>query len=130
MNESKPDPERGRELVFLFPGQGSYDGEALHELYHGYPETVPDFVLADEIARRCLGESFLPLVTATTPERRRELAGASPDLQQLGIFLAGIEMARRLERHGIRPALLVGHSFGELAALGAAEVFDLATGLE
>ncbi|HYX25522.1 MAG TPA: SDR family NAD(P)-dependent oxidoreductase, partial [Thermoanaerobaculia bacterium] len=28
------------------------------------------------------------------------------------------------------PDLLVGHSFGELAALGAAEVFDLATGFE
>ena len=117
-------------MVFLFPGQGSYDAEALHELFAGYPETVPDFMLADATARRCLGEPFLPLVTAETPERRRELAAASPDLQQLGIFLTGVEVAGLLERHGVRPDLLVGHSFGELAALGAAGVFDLAAGLE
>jgi len=116
--------------VFLFPGQGSYDAGVLHELYTRYPETVPGFAQADAAARRLLGEPFLPLVTAATPEQRRELAGAAPDLQQLGIFLTGVEIARVLERRGVRPDLLAGHSFGELAALGAAEVFDLATGLE
>lgn len=124
MNEPRP------ELVFLFPGQGSYDPGILHELYTGHPETVPDFVQADAAARRWFGEPFLPLVATQDPERRRELAEASPDLQQLGIFLTGVEIARLLERRGVRPGLLVGHSFGELAALGAAEVFDVATGLE
>lgn len=118
------------ELVFLFPGQGSYDAEILHELYTRHPETVPGFVQADEAARRLLGEPFLPLVTADSPERRRELAETSPDLQQLGIFLTGVETARLLEGRGVRPGLFAGHSFGELAALGAAGVFDVKAGVE
>ncbi|HEV2843851.1 MAG TPA: acyltransferase domain-containing protein, partial [Thermoanaerobaculia bacterium] len=104
--------------VFLFPGQGSYDAGLLHELYTGHPAAQPGFLLADAAARRLLGEPFLPL------------DGGSPDLQQLGIFLAGVEVARALERRGVRPDLLAGHSFGELAALCAGEVFDLASGVE
>jgi acyl transferase domain-containing protein/NAD(P)-dependent dehydrogenase (short-subunit alcohol dehydrogenase family) len=130
MSTSKPAPASGQELAFLFPGQGSYDASFLHGLYTGAPETVPAFVQADAAARRLLGEPFLPLVTAETPERRQELAAASPDLQQLGIFLAGLLTAHLLERRGVRPDLLVGHSFGEIAALGAAEVFDPAAGVE
>jgi acyl transferase domain-containing protein/NAD(P)-dependent dehydrogenase (short-subunit alcohol dehydrogenase family) len=130
MNEPRQEISRDRDLVFLFPGQGSFNADLLHELYTRYPETVPGFVRADKISRRLLGEPFLPLVTAETPERRHELAEASADLQQLGIFLTGVQIARVLERRGVRPDLLVGHSFGELAALGAAEAFDLATGLE
>src|SRR5262249_20852778 len=130
MNVPQPAPGRERETVFLFPGQGSYDAGLLHELYTAFPETVPAFVQADAAALRLLGEPFLPLVVAGSPERRQELAAASPDLQQLGIYLAGVTTAQLLERRGVRPGLLVGHSFGELAALGAAEVFDLATGLE
>ncbi len=130
MNVPQPAPGREREMVLLFPGQGSYDAGLLHELYTGHPETVPAFVQADAAALRLLGEPFLPLVTADAPERRDELAAASPDLQQLGIFLAGVTTAQLLERRGVRPALLVGHSFGELAALGAAEVFDVAAGVE
>src|SRR6185436_1234590 len=130
MNVPQPVPGREREVVFLFPGQGSYDAGLLHELYTGHPETVPAFVQADAASLRLLGEPFLPLVSAASPERREELAAASPDLQQLGIFLAGVLTAQLLERRGVRPGLLAGHSFGELAALGAAEVFDLATGAE
>lgn len=104
--------------VFLFPGQGSYDAGLLHELYTGHPAAQPGFLQADAAARRLLGEPFLPLDEG------------SPDLQQLGIFLAGVEVARALERRGLRPDLLAGHSFGELAALCAGEVFDLASGVE
>jgi acyl transferase domain-containing protein len=131
MHEPAQQPASGRGTVFLFPGQGSYDVGILHDLRSaGHPETAPWFVQADAVARRLLGEPFLPLVTAASPERRQAIAEASPDLQQLGIFLAGVATARLLEHHGVRPDLLVGHSFGELAALGAAEVFDLESGLE
>ncbi|HYX23950.1 MAG TPA: hypothetical protein VFC23_07335, partial [Thermoanaerobaculia bacterium] len=84
MNEPRSTSGSVRELVFLFPGQGSCDAGILHELYTRHPETVPDFVQADAAARLLLGEPFLPLLTAATPERRRELVAAAPDLQQLG----------------------------------------------
>ena len=96
---STSEPSLAKNLTFLFPGQGSYDAGLLHELYTGHPETVPGFDAANAAARRLLGEPFLPLS-----------ATASPDLQQLGIFLGGVETARLLERRGVRPDLLVGHS--------------------
>src|SRR6185436_10999979 len=85
---------------------------------------------ADAAALRLLGEPFLPLVASPLPEERQRAADASPDLQQLGIFLAGVAVAHLLERRGVRPALLLGHSFGELAALGAAGVFGVEAGVE
>ncbi|HXT21637.1 MAG TPA: acyltransferase domain-containing protein, partial [Thermoanaerobaculia bacterium] len=116
--------------VFTFPGQGSYDGDVLHQLYAGFAEVEPWFAAADAAALRLLGEPFLPLVASPLPEERQAAADASPDLQQLGIFLAGVAVAHLLERRGVRPALLLGHSFGELAALGAAGVFGVEAGVE
>ena len=118
------------EVVFTFPGQGSYDGDALHGLYTRFPPVEPWFAAADAAALRLLGEPFLPLVTSPLPEERQAAADASPDLQQLGIYLAALAVAKLLGERGVRPALLLGHSFGELAALGAAEVFDVEAGIE
>ena len=130
MSELRQDSASDRGTVFTFPGQGSYDAGVLHQLYTGFAETAPLFIEADAASRRLLGEPFLPLVAAASPPERQALADASPDLQQLGIFLTGVAVAHLLEGHGVRPDLLLGHSFGELAALAAAEVFDATTGFE
>jgi acyl transferase domain-containing protein len=141
MRDPAGQPYGGRGTVFLFPGQGSYDGALLCELRGSYPETAPWFAAADAAARRWLGEPFLPLAAASPPAAERPApAGASPerqapapdppDIEQLGIYLGGAATARLLMERGARPALLAGHSFGELAALGAAEVFDLAAGFD
>jgi acyl transferase domain-containing protein len=130
MDEATTAESRGRGLVFLFPGQGSFDAALLHELYISHQETAPWFVAADAIARRYLGLPFLPLAAEPSPERRRELVAAAPELTQVGIFLTSVATARLLETQGIVPDLLLGHSFGELASLGAAEAFDLESGLE
>jgi acyl transferase domain-containing protein/NAD(P)-dependent dehydrogenase (short-subunit alcohol dehydrogenase family) len=116
--------------VFAFPGQGSFDVEVLHQLLTGFPTVAPWFEAADAAARRRLGEPFLPIVDAGTPAERQARAEAAPELQQLGIFLAGVALFQLLEEGGARPGLLLGHSFGELAALAAAGVFDRATGVD
>ena len=116
--------------AFLFPGQGSYDGKTLRELYDLMPHFDAYFEQADEIARRHFGFAFYPLVRGESIARHDEQLKACPDLDQLGIFLTGVLMAEALEEKSIRADILVGHSFGELAALAAAGAFDVATGLE
>jgi acyl transferase domain-containing protein/NAD(P)-dependent dehydrogenase (short-subunit alcohol dehydrogenase family) len=116
-------------ITFTFPGQGSYSCTVLRELYTSYPQTAPYFHQANKVALELLKHDFLPLVTATSEKERDERLNACPNLDQIGIYLTEVLIATILIESGVRPALLVGHSFGELAALAAAGVYSIETGL-
>jgi acyl-CoA thioesterase FadM len=120
----------GKKTVILFPGQGSYHHKILRELYTSCPQTAPYFHLANNIALRFLEHEFLPLVTASSPEEHDHLLKACPDLNQIGIYMTGVLTARFLMHGGIKPDLLLGHSFGELAALATAGVYTIETGMK
>lgn len=116
--------------VFTFPGQGAYSWSILRELYLNFPETVHYFNRANEIAAQFLGLEFLPLVKATTQEAHDQYLAKLPGLDQIGIYLAEVLMAQLLIKSGVKPDLLLGHSFGDLAALATAEVFSIETGIK
>lgn len=116
-------------ITFTFPGQGSYSYTVLHELFTSYPQTEPYFYLANDICRQLLKGDFLSLITSTSSKEHEERLSAAPDLDQIGIYLTEVLIAKILIESGVRPVLLVGHSFGELAALATAGVYSLETGL-
>jgi acyl transferase domain-containing protein/NAD(P)-dependent dehydrogenase (short-subunit alcohol dehydrogenase family) len=116
-------------ITFTFPGQGSYSCTVLRELYTSYPQTVPYFDQANTVARELLKCDFLSLVTATSDKEHDERLNACPNLDQIGIYLTEVLIAKILIESGVRPALLVGHSFGELAALATGGVYSIETGL-
>ena len=103
--------------VFTFSGQGSYSYSLLRDLYLSYPQTWPYFQQANGTSRRFLGSEFLPLVTATSQEEGDDRLKECPNLDQVGIYLGSVLTAQVLMQSGAKPSLLVGHSFGELAAL-------------
>lgn len=115
--------------VFVFPGQGSYRPLVVQALYHGFPELHSHFHEADRVARRFLRTDFLSLVS-TSHEDPEQALQRCPDLDQLGIYVTEVGLAQLLIRKGVRPALLLGHSFGDLAALTIAGVYDVSTGLK
>jgi acyl transferase domain-containing protein len=115
--------------VFVFSGQGSYSPALLRDIYTSYPLTRPYFQQADEATRRFLDCDFLPLVTASSQEEHDERLKVCPDLDQIGIYLGSVLTAQVLMQAGVKPDLLVGHSFGELAALATAGVYGIETGL-
>jgi acyl transferase domain-containing protein/NAD(P)-dependent dehydrogenase (short-subunit alcohol dehydrogenase family) len=115
--------------VFTFSGQGSYSYRLLRDLYLSYPQTWPYFQQANETSRRFLGSEFLPLVTATSQQESDDRLKDCPDLDQVGIYLGSVLAAQVLMQSGAKPSLLVGHSFGELAALATAGVYTIETGL-
>src|ERR1044072_9123282 len=115
--------------TFTFPGQGSYSQPVLRELYSSFPQTVPYFERADEISREILQGEFLALVTSDSTKTHDERLEACPNLDQVGIYLTEVLIAKLLIEAGVHPALLVGHSFGELAALATAGVYSIETGL-
>src|SRR5262245_43094096 len=117
MKGSSVSTETDLGITFVFPGQGSYSHAVLREIYDSFPQTLPHFQQANDVARELLKADFLSLVTAESEPEHDERLSACPDLDQIGIYLTEVLLAHLLIEAGVRPALLLGHSFGELAAL-------------
>ncbi|MBN1208707.1 MAG: SDR family NAD(P)-dependent oxidoreductase [Myxococcaceae bacterium] len=115
--------------AFLFAGQGTFEPELFVQLKALQPE------LRDELAGvvgacESIGLDAAPLLAAHDAAAVQRALERSPQLDQIGIFLSGVLGARWLRHHGVRPDVFVGHSFGEIAAMTAAEALDLRTGTE
>jgi mycoketide-CoA synthase len=100
------------EVVFLFPGQGSqWEGMAL-----GLWDVSPVFA---ESLRAC-GEALAPHIDWSLEEVLRGTPGA-PSLERLDVvqpalFAVMVALADLWRACGVRPAAVVGHSQGEIAA--------------
>ncbi|KND28099.1 acyltransferase domain-containing protein [Streptomyces acidiscabies] len=116
--------------IVLFPGQGAYVPGALSALAEAEP--VVGEVLA-EVDRAAAGLGHRPvsrLLVDTGAPTLGELVASAPQDLHLAIFASEMALFRLLtERLGVRPDVLLGHSFGELVALVAAGAHDLEHGV-
>lgn len=112
-------------IAWVFPGQGSQK-LGMADPVLALPGAEERFALAEKI----LGRNLLAICRGET-----DMAGDPSDLNdtrntQPALFVVETLLIDELRRQGREPALVAGHSLGELVALYAAEVFDAATGLE
>ena len=111
-------------LAFLFPGQGSQYVGMLRDLACQFPELIESLTRAG----KPLSEVIYPhpaFDDETKAEQERALRAtemAQPAIGAVSVGALGV-----LERFGLEPAAVAGHSYGELVALHAAEVFDAET---
>jgi acyl transferase domain-containing protein/NAD(P)-dependent dehydrogenase (short-subunit alcohol dehydrogenase family) len=117
-------------LGFVFPGQGSYNPVLLKELLQQFPENHAAFAEADRICERFMGYRVTPIFAAADHAEHDRLAADCRDMDQIGIFLASYLTASVLRARGINPTILLGHSFGEIAALADSGAFSLSVGLK
>jgi [acyl-carrier-protein] S-malonyltransferase len=107
-------------VAFVFPGQGSQaprmgldwasSSEAATDLY-GW-------------ASACLGWDLTKTLETASPDELRQTYIAQP-----AIFCVSVAALQALQRAGVQPAFVAGHSLGELSALVAAGALSFEAGL-
>ncbi len=125
--------ERTR-IGMLFPGQGSQMINMARLLTDRFPRFEDMVKSADQLLEAAGsapvgGLMYLPLDRAKNPEQIKEWSDtlASTENAQPAICLASTLWLRFLEDLGIKPAVVGGHSLGELTAFHAAGAFDIDT---
>ena len=120
----------GKESVcFLFPGQGSQSVNMLRDLALGTPGMLDLFEQADEALRDFLPDSlsrYIYPVPTFDAESKQHLTEQLNDTRvaQPALGVTGLFGAKLLDRFGLVPATVAGHSYGEYVALCVAGAFS------
>jgi len=108
-------------LAFLFPGQASqYSGMGC-DLHEKFPESRQVF---DE-AEAALGFSMSELCFKGSDEALKQTENTQP-----AILTVSVAAYRTLEKRGVTPDFVAGHSLGEYSALVAASGLDFAAAVK
>jgi [acyl-carrier-protein] S-malonyltransferase len=110
-------------VAWVFPGQGSQK-PGMAEAVLDLPGARQRFALASER----LGRDLLAICSASEPGEELWNLHDTRNTQP-ALFVVESLLVDALHAQGRRPALVAGHSLGELVALYAAGVFDAETGL-
>ncbi len=119
-----------RKLAVLFPGQGaSYKG-VLARSYPLYPQIARTFAEIDEVSRQEFEQTLSGVLFGTSSHNAGDVlqhCGGDPSMQ-LALYGVDVAIYKILESHGLQPDTLIGHSFGEIAALVCAGAFTVQEG--
>ncbi|MGY0560827.1 amino acid adenylation domain-containing protein [Luteimonas sp. A277] len=113
-------PARHREVVFMFPGQGSHYAGMGRALYQAEPGFAAAFDQCVEGLSTGRGLDLRALVFGDDPA-----ALLPTGVMQPAIFSMEYALARLWMERGLEPVAMIGHSFGELVAATLAGVFSL-----
>ncbi|MFE5791078.1 acyltransferase domain-containing protein [Streptomyces sp. NPDC056503] len=118
------------DCAVMFPGQGAYLPGVLALLAEDEPLVLETLHELDAAAVRLGRDAPSHLLLDERAPSLADLAATRPADLHVALFAAETALFRLLtERHGLRPRILIGHSFGELVALTAAGVYGLEEGM-
>ncbi|MCY0925397.1 SDR family NAD(P)-dependent oxidoreductase [Streptomyces sp. H27-H1] len=109
------------QVAFLFPGQGSQRPGMMGELFTSFPRLRE---LLDTAPNAVVSAMFPPAAFTAQGRTAQRAAVTDTRVAQPALGLAGSAAHLLLGELGVRPDCVAGHSYGELTALWAAEVWD------
>ncbi len=120
-----------RDIVFMFPGQGSQYVRMGQNLYDHNETFRVNFDNCCEILLPLLGRDLRQVMFPPDDqvEQAAEILRAT-QFTQPALFALGYSLAQVWLSWGFQPAALMGHSIGEFAAACTAGVFSLTDGLK
>lgn len=105
--------ERGRPLVFMFPGQGSQYAWMGKDLYFNDPFFRSEMDKGFYILSELTGENFKEIIYPANDVQTRI---QETRFTQPLIFLFEYALARMMMSYGLKPQYMIGHSIGEYTA--------------
>ncbi|MDF5714251.1 MAG: beta-ketoacyl synthase N-terminal-like domain-containing protein [Rhizonema sp. NSF051] len=115
-----------REVVFLFPGQGSQYVNMGKELYQSEPIFRKQVDYCCEILIPVLGLDLRTLVYPSEEKRQQAAQQLTQTyITQPALFVVEYALAKLWMAWGVRPSAMIGHSIGEYVAATLAGVFSL-----
>ena len=124
--DDRPPSYPANKVAFVYTGQGSQWSGMGKELYDSEPVARAVFDRCEEVFREARGQSLLDVMFGRdgSDEELSDTAWEQPALYALGCALTALWTGA-----GVRPAVVMGHSVGEIAAAQAAGVFSLEDGM-
>jgi [acyl-carrier-protein] S-malonyltransferase len=104
-------------IAFMFPGQGSFDSGMGREIAEAEPAAMAVY----EVGSTASGLDLQRLCFTGTHEELMET-----EVQQPALVTTSLAINAALRARGIEPDYVIGHSVGELSALGAAGSIGIA----
>ncbi|GAA4814092.1 acyltransferase domain-containing protein [Streptomyces ziwulingensis] len=112
--------------AILFPGQGAYLPGVLAERANRFPRAVEVLETIDEVVTARGHEPVSALLLDRDAPSLQDLLEGDSDRLDLAIYATNAVAAELLAGLGVRADVLMGHSFGEFAALSAAGAISVA----
>ena len=109
-------------VAFVFTGQGSHYASLGRQLFEESTQFRTDLHEFDMLAQSQGLPSLLPLIDGSLTD----ISDLSPVVAQLGQVCVQMALTRLWTSWGVTPAVVLGHSLGEYAALYAAGVLSAA----
>jgi acyl transferase domain-containing protein/acyl carrier protein len=126
--EAKKSPRRearqAPRLVFVFPGHGPQWLGMTRDLFHSAPAFAHTMEACDALIHRETGWSLVEEIRASAERSRLD----EPSVVQPVLFAVAASLAALYRSWGIVPDVVMGHSFGEIAAAVTAEAITLEEG--
>lgn len=118
--------------AWLFGGQATFDARLFSQRLSAYAATGPaareQIGQSRQVAASLLDSHSSDLFFNGSEKQCQAAVQATPAFSQVGIYWQNVLGAKLWSALGHTPRVLLGHSFGETAALSVAGCFDLATG--